>query len=161
MMGAGIAMRRIDKNVIKARRIEGWITVTVYMVILIVLFLLTLQFEWPRWIVIVAAIVTVFNIPLELVILPRLKYRTWRYLLNEYEIELHHGIFFRKRTLIPFVRIQHVDAKQGPILRKYGLSTVTFSTAAGSHEIPALPENTAEKVRRQIAANARITDEGI
>ncbi|MFC3249905.1 PH domain-containing protein [Paenibacillus sepulcri] len=59
------------------------------------------------------------------------------------------------------VRIQHIDAKQGPILKHYGLTTLTFSTAAGSHEIPALTESTAEQVHRQIATLARLIDEEI
>lgn len=160
-MNSDTTMRKIDKKAINVWRIAGWITITVYMAMMIALYFLTIEFDWPRWIVIVATLLTLFTIPLELVILPRLKYKTWSYLISEHEIELHHGIFFRKRTLIPFVRIQHVDAKQGPILRRYGLSTVTFSTAAGSHEIPALSEHTAEQVRRKIATIARITDEAI
>ena len=31
------------------------------------------------------------------------------------------------------VRVQHVDTEQGPILRKYDLSSITISTAATSH----------------------------
>ncbi|MBT2289360.1 PH domain-containing protein [Paenibacillus albidus] len=160
-MDAVTAMREIDKSVIKARRLEGWITIAVYTVITLALLYLTVQFHWPWWIVIVAAVLTVVSIPFEIILLPAMKYRTWRYRIQEHEIELHHGIWFRKQTLIPFVRIQHVDAKQGPILRRYRLSTVTFSTAAGSHEIPALSEQTAEQVRKQIAANARVAHEEI
>ena len=62
----------------------------------------------------------------------------WRYEVRESEIELQHGIFIVKRTLIPMVRVQHVDTSQGPILRKYDLAEITISTAATNHTIPAL-----------------------
>ncbi|MBW7455642.1 PH domain-containing protein [Paenibacillus sepulcri] len=154
-------MLRIDPKVIQARRLEGWITISIYVVIIAVLSGLTIRFDWTLWIVIAAAAWTVVSIPFEIVLLPRMRYRSWRYLISEHEIELWHGFFFRKRTLIPMVRIQHIDAKQGPILKHYGLTTLTFSTAAGSHEIPALTESTAEQVHRQIATLARLIDEEI
>ena len=53
--------------------------------------------------------------------------------------------------LIPVNRVQHVDTRQGPILRNYALSNVTISTAATTHEIPALTEENAGKVRDQIS----------
>ena len=34
-------------------------------------------------------------------------------------------LFIVKRTLIPMVRVQHVDTAQGPILRKYNLAGIT------------------------------------
>lgn len=151
----------IDMKVMAARRTEGWVTLFIYTVIVIVLWWLTLRYEWYFWFVGAAMLWTLASIPLELIWLPRLKYSTWKYSINEYEVELWHGMIRRKRTLIPMVRIQHVDAKQGPILRRYGLFTVTFSTAAGSHEIPALTEETAEAVRRKIAELARIGDEDV
>ncbi|MBE9915888.1 PH domain-containing protein [Paenibacillus donghaensis] len=160
-MNSSQEMQKIDKDVIQARRLEGWITILVYAVIIVLLYWLTLRFDWPVWIVSFAIIWTILSIPFELVFLPQCKYKFWRYRISEHEIELHHGIFFRKRTIIPMIRIQHIDAKQGPILKRYGLSTITFSTAAGSHDIPALKESKAEHVRKYIAALARITNEDI
>jgi len=52
-----------------------------------------------------------------------------------------------KRTLIPMIRVQHVDSSQGPLLKKYRLASVTISTAATVHEIPALDEEEAEELR--------------
>jgi membrane protein YdbS with pleckstrin-like domain len=46
-------------------------------------------------------------------------------------------------------------------MRKYGLSSVTFSTAAGQHEIPALANEEADRVRIQIAELARVNDEDV
>ena len=153
--------QRIDENALKAWQLSGWISAGTYTVIFAVVAFLAYRFDWPTWIPAVVFIAAAAQSVLEIRILPRLHYNQWRYSVNEDEIELQHGIFIKKRTLIPMIRIQHVDTKQGPILRKYGLATVTFSTAAGSHEIPALSEHSADRVRRQIASLARISDEEI
>ncbi|WP_442600612.1 PH domain-containing protein [Paenibacillus sp. KN14-4R] len=154
-------LKPIDEKVIDARKMEGWITIGVYAVIVISLLFVTLKFDWSMWYVIGAAILAVIAIPFEISILPNLKYKTWKYGVNEYEVELWHGLIFKRRTLIPMIRIQHVDSKQGPILRKFGLFTITFSTAAGSHEIPGLTEETAEEVRKKIAELARLGDDDV
>lgn len=154
-------MQHIDSNALQARRLEGWITAAVCLAILAVLGGLTVRFAWPWWIFIVFASVGILYSVLEVAVIPGIYYRAWRYRITEKEIELHHGILVRKRTLIPMSRIQHVDSKQGPILKQYGLSTVAFATAAGSHSIPALSEAAAEQVRHQISDLAGVADEDI
>ncbi|UUZ81856.1 PH domain-containing protein [Paenibacillus sp. P26] len=126
-----------------------------------VLGILTASYDWPVWIAAGTAAVVALLVVMDLTVVPGWMYRSWQYAIAEKEIELHHGIWVRKRTLIPMSRIQHVDSKQGPILKYYGLSTVTFSTAAGSHHIPALSEEEAEQVRRQISDWAGVADEEI
>ncbi len=88
-----------------------------------------------------------------------LRWKRWRYEIREQEIELQHGVFVIKRTLVPMVRVQHVDTKQGPILRKYHLSSVTVSTAATVHEIPALEMEEAEEIRLSISKLVRVADD--
>jgi hypothetical protein len=155
-------LSRLDKNVIKAERIGGCITVFIFAAITVVVALLSIHFDWPRWtrwIITVLAILTIISIPFEIFLSPKFTYKYWRYRISEHEVELQHGVFFKKHTLIPMARIQHIDTKQGPIQRHYGLYSVSMSTAAGSYEIPALNKETAQKVRKQISVFARITDE--
>lgn len=92
---------------------------------------------------------------------PYKSWENWRYSINEKEIELKHGIFFKTRTLIPLSRVQHVDTRQGPVLRWYNLSSVTISTAATTHEIPGLDTVLADRVRRQISTFARLAEEDV
>ncbi|MFC4099779.1 PH domain-containing protein [Paenibacillus xanthanilyticus] len=150
---------RLDKRVTQANKMAGAIASAVYAALALALVALTVRFGWPWWIAAVAGALAAAAMLVEIFIAPQLAYRTWRYALHEEEIELHHGLWFRRRTMIPYAKIQHVDAKQGPIMRKYGLFAITFSTAAGSHKIPALAEQTADRVRRHIAVKARIADE--
>ncbi|WP_255573392.1 PH domain-containing protein [Anoxybacillus sp. ST4] len=78
---------------------------------------------------------------------PRWKWERWWYMIRDQEIGLEHGVWIRKRTLIPLRRVQHVDVKQGPLARKYKLASLYIYTAAMAHEIPFLDEQEAEKLR--------------
>jgi len=122
---------------------------------------LTIIFDWPIWISIVAIIIFLLSIYFDIFFFPPIRWRRWRYEIREKEIELQQGIFIIKRTLIPMVRVQHVDTKQGPILRKYNLATVAISTAATVHEIPALELEEAEEMRISISTLARVADEDV
>lgn len=90
---------------------------------------------------------------------PILRYRSWHYAIRTDEVDLQHGLITRQRQLVPMARIQHVDTRQGPLERHYGLATVVFFTAAGSMEIPALSVEHAAEVRDQIAALAKVHDD--
>lgn len=94
-------------------------------------------------------------------LLPPLKWKRWRYSINQNEIDLLRGIIIRKETLIPLSRVQHVDTRQGPLLRWFNLSSVTISTAATTHEIPGLDEVIADKVRRKISTYARLAEDDV
>lgn len=94
-------------------------------------------------------------------VLPPIRYARWRYELNEDFIDIALGIIWRKRYVIPFIRVQNTDTQQGPILRMFGLSSVTVSTAAGSHSIPGLDNESAEQLRDRAAELARIAREDV
>jgi uncharacterized protein len=88
-----------------------------------------------------------------------LRWRRWRYEIRPDEVDLQRGIFWISRTLVPLARIQHVDTRQGPLQRRFGLSTVVFYTAAGPNQIPELSTLVAERVRDRIAELTREQDE--
>lgn len=91
---------------------------------------------------------------------PEISYRRWRWEVAQEEVRLREGIVIVSHTVIPMVRIQHVDTSQGPIMRAVGLSDVHISTAAGKHTIPALSDADAAALRDRIATLARVTDDG-
>ena len=150
---------KIDDDALRVWRTAGWISAAAYAAVVGAVLWLTLRFHWPAWIVILLAIVAASAAIIEIAVVPNVRMARFRYAIRDDEIDLLHGLVVRKRTLIPMVKVQHVDTKQGPILRRYGLFTVTFSTAAGKHEIPALGAARAEEVQSRIAKLARITDD--
>ena len=110
------------------------------------------------WVYLVAGIIEAVCV-LDLLISPRIEYATWRYDVTPTDVDLYHGVFVKKRVLVPLVRVQHVQTKQGPILRAHGLATVTVSTAGESFEIPGLAEADAEALRDRVAELARLAKE--
>ncbi|MEX2600339.1 MAG: PH domain-containing protein [Balneolaceae bacterium] len=96
-----------------------------------------------------------------IVFFPYIRWKRWRYSVDQHEIDLKRGILVVQRTLIPLSRVQHVDTRQGPILRWYKLASVTISTAATTHEIPALDEVIADRVRDTISKYARLAEEDV
>lgn len=116
---------------------------------------------WARLVLAVVAAVFVVLIVLFLVVIPPIRYARWRYELTADYLDIARGIIWRKRFIIPFIRVQNTDTRQGPILRAFGLSSVTVSTAAGEHEIPGLGNEEAELLRDRAAELARIAREDV
>ena len=96
---------------------------------------------------------------LGVVAIPELRWSRWRYEIRDEEIDLRHGTVTVTRTLIPMLRVQHVDTTRGPLDQILGLATVVIHTAAGRTAIPALEQEDAGRLRDQIATLARVADE--
>jgi hypothetical protein len=92
-------------------------------------------------------------------VLPSIRYSRWRYEVRDDEIDIQHGTFVIRRTLVPIRRVQHVETETGPLQGAFELASVAFHTAAGETEIPALARGEAERVRAQIARLARNLDD--
>ena len=96
-----------------------------------------------------------------LIVLPPIRYARWSYQVSEDYLDIAKGIIWRKRYTIPFIRVQNTDTRQGPILRAFGLASVTVSTAARGHEIPGLQIDVAEQLRDRAAELARLAREDV
>ena len=60
------------------------------------------------------------------------------------------GLIFKKITTIPFNRVQHVEINQGPIEKRFNLSTLEVFTAGGvasDLKVPGLKYTTAQQLR--------------
>ena len=110
------------------------------------------------WVYLVVGVIEAICV-VDLLVSPRVEYATWRYDVTPTDVDLYHGVFTKKRVLVPLVRVQHVQTKQGPILRAHGLATVTISTAGESFEIPGLAEDDASELRDRVAELARLAKE--
>ncbi len=118
------------------------------------------NFAVAFWVSFVAIAVTLVQL-IEFAVVPSIRYARWRYEVTNTDVVLKHGIVVVKTVVIPLVRVQHVETKQGPILKGCGLSSVTISTAGDSFEIPGLGSSEAERLRDQVAVLARIAQEDV
>ncbi len=141
---------RIDKKAIRAWRITGIFFLLPFLITAISLYYFVDQIQSVPFIEVYLILGFTLFI-LFILLLPGLRWKRWCYQINEEDIDLQRGIIITKRTLVPINRIQHVDNRQGPIYKMFGLSSVTVSTAATTHEIPALDDETAEQVRHNIS----------
>ena len=110
----------------------------------------------PVWLL--PVVVAVAGVP-AVVVVPRLRWRRWRYDIRDDEIDLRAGLWTIRRTLVPIRRVQHVDTETSLLQTFFDLATVTFHTAAGATEIPALKRAEAERVRSRVAELARTRDD--
>jgi len=155
---------QLDPKIKNVWRINDFISLTIIWLCCFVPFLIVYLVEPMDWCLIVLAAlggVYVLGLILFLFALPPIRYRRWRYELSEDYLDIARGIVWRKRFIIPFIRVQNTDTKQGPILRAFGLSSVTVSTAAGEHAIPGLSNAVADELRDRAAELARIAQEDV
>ncbi|MFB6281764.1 MAG: PH domain-containing protein [Haloferacaceae archaeon] len=81
------------------------------------------------------------------------RHRLWRYEVRDDAIYLERGVFTRVRTVVPFVRIQHVDSSRGPVERAVGLaSTVVYTAGSRGADvtIPGLTPAGADDLRERL-----------
>ena len=90
--------------------------------------------------------------------LPHRIYRRWGYDMGDEQLRILRGFLWRTDTIVPFNRIQHIDVAQGPLQRKFGLSTLVVHTA-GTHNsiviLPGLATEDAETMRDTIKIHIR------
>lgn len=155
-----VPQQRLSKDAVKVWIISETIANIIGLIIIGVLFYLDYLFawkEWIGWILIGITIISVLSIVWSL-ISPFLLYKSWRYDVNEEFLQLKSGVLNEKHQLVPMTKIQSVATKQGPLLRKYGLYSVSIETMASSHTIPALPKEVAVELRNQIAHYAKVKE---
>src|SRR5699024_9731368 len=124
---------KIAKDAVKAWRIHAGIFMIVLWLVIVTGFILTIIYDMSYLFSIISIAVGLVFVFLVIYIIPARRYRCWRYEIFEQDSYRQHGIVIRTRTLIPMIRVQHVDTEQGPILKRFKLATITISTAAAVH----------------------------
>ncbi|MDO4502692.1 MAG: PH domain-containing protein [Coriobacteriia bacterium] len=155
---------KLDPKVKSVWRISAAIVLALSLVCCAVPFLLAGALGEEDWAFLVAGILAAVHAALAAWFVgafPPIRFARWRYQVGEHELDIMRGLFWRKRFVIPFIRVQNTDTKQGPIMRAFGLAEVTVATAAGEHCIPGLTVEEAESLRDAIATQARLAREDI
>ena len=96
-------------------------------------------------------------------VLAVLRYRRWRFELQADALYLERGVLTRVRTVVPFVRVQHVDTQRSPVERLLGLSSVVVYTAGSRSAdvtVPGLTPDRADELQARLRELAVETDPG-
>jgi membrane protein YdbS with pleckstrin-like domain len=92
---------------------------------------------------------------------PPARYRHLSYRIDDAGITIRDGVFWRTRSVLPRIRIQHTDVFQGPLQRRYGVATLKLYTAGSRFtriELPGLEHAVAvalgDRLQRQASDDA-------
>ncbi|MEW5322223.1 PH domain-containing protein [Geobacillus thermoleovorans] len=151
--------RTISEQAISVWRLTGGIGALVSGAIIGGIAFLIWRFDGPDWLISILAAAWLIEAFVWVVWLPPFRQKRWRYAIREEEMEIQRGVWSTTWTLIPMNRVQYVDVRQGPFLKRYQLASVAIFTAATAHEIPALSVKEAERLCRLIAEWAKVADE--
>ncbi|MDF9746692.1 PH domain-containing protein [Natrinema salsiterrestre] len=81
------------------------------------------------------------------------RYGVWRFELRDDDLYIERGVFTRVKTVVPYVRVQHVDSRRSPLERTTGLATVVIYTAGSRSSdvsIPGLTPTRAEDLQESL-----------
>lgn len=109
----------------------------------------TLVFSIPRW----SSVAVFAAVALLGVTFAVLRYRRWRYEIRDDAVYLERGVLTQVRTVIPLVRIQHVDSRRNPLERLTGLASVVVYTAGSRGvdvQIPGITPASADELRERL-----------
>lgn len=150
-----------DRHQLSPRAVPYWrIRLVLRLVpVAIVVTVAALLIDLPDVVRILVVAVVWLGAVLATVVVPPIRRRIWWYAIGEEEVDLHEGLVIITRTVVPMVRVQHVDLHRGPISTRMGLAEIELHTAAGSVRIPALERADAERIRQQVAVLARVPDD--
>ena len=92
------------------------------------------------------------------IIAPQRIYRRLRYRLTGQVLQVLRGWLFHTDTVVPFVRVQHLDVIRGPFDKMFGTASLVVHTA-GTHNsivvLPGLAPERAEEIRDEIRRHIR------
>ena len=91
-------------------------------------------------------------------IAPNRIYRRLRYGLTERLLQVVRGWLFHTDTIVPFVRVQHLDVTRGPLDKLFGTATLVVHTAGTRNSIvtvPGLAPRRAAEIRDIIREHVR------
>ena len=92
------------------------------------------------------------------ILAPARIYRHLRYGLSRDYLQVLRGWAFHTDTIVPLVRVQHLDVTRGPLDKFFGTATLVIHTA-GTHNsivtVPGLSPERAEEIRDQIREQVR------
>ena len=139
------------KNVLRVRMLVLWVPLVIGAVVLNQAIADTAYSGLPVILVPLLALISLTMAPQR--IYARLGYR-----LSERLMQVVRGWLFHTDTIVPFVRVQHIDVTRGPVEKMFGVATLVVHTA-GTHNsivtVPGLSPDRAAEIRDIIREHVR------
>jgi hypothetical protein len=134
---ADTELQPLEQGYLRVLRIEWAITMAVLLAIAAAVDLLVLRgnalpWGWLSGAVLLLSLWAVLTLPTR-------QFLTWGHSEEGDALRVVHGYMFHTDTVVPFVRVQHIDVGQGPIERLCGVSHLVVHTAGTHNSIVTLP----------------------
>jgi uncharacterized protein len=148
-LGGTTALLRAPEHAVSRRAVPYW-TVSALVGAAVVLaaaiaarLLLDLP-GWTTWILVALVVAALVQV----VVMPRVRYAVHRWEVTPLAIHTRAGWIGRQTRIAPISRVQTVDSRQGPLMRVFGLAslTVTTASAAGPISIDCLDADVAREL---------------
>lgn len=123
------------------------VTGVIWWVVLFALYSLAIPDSWKVWAGPVAVFFAVVSVA-QVSVVPVWRYRVHRWEVTSTAIYTRSGWLVREQRIAPLSRVQTVDSQRGPVMRLFGLASITVTTAsaAGPITIECLDSEVAEQV---------------
>ena len=93
-----------------------------------------------------------------IIVVPGRRYLRLGYALHPTLLQVVRGWLFHSDTIVPLIRVQHIDVTRGPLEKAFGTATLVVHTA-GTHNsivvLPGLAPDTASDIRDEIRRHIR------
>ena len=140
------------KNVLRVRLAVGWLVLSGIALIVSKILLAESSFSSALPIAVLLVALAVVAIA------PQRTYRRLRYRLTDRFLQVVRGWLFHTDTIVPLVRVQHLDVVRGPLDKLFGTASLVLHTA-GTHNsivtVPGLSPQRATEVRDIIGDHVR------
>ena len=121
------------KNVLRVRFLIFWLVIWAAAAVFDRAALQTTEFAgFPTIAVFVVAAAGVLTAPQRI-------YARLRYRLTQKLLQVVRGWLFHVDTVVPLVRVQHIDVTRGPLEKMFGVATLVVHTAGTHNSIVTLP----------------------
>lgn len=90
------------------------------------------------------------------IIVPIVRFKRYRYLIEADRVEIIEGVFFIRRTIVPVDRVHQINVSRGPIDSAFGVAKVSVITAGATATFRFLDEEKADEIALHL--NARIRE---
>lgn len=91
------------------------------------------------------------------------RYSNWGFKVVEDHLYIEHGVIKKTYSMVPYVRVQHIDTDRGPLDRFLGLSTLRVYTAGSKGadiRIPGLDRQEASELQKKLRDAAISSEKG-
>lgn len=136
--------QKLSKKALTCMYVSEGISFLIGMIIMGVLIAVFHQ-EWPTFVTGIMLGVAGVSF-LMCLIVPKVRYERYRYILTQEELEVRKGLIVIKTEIVPIERLHKIEVSSGPILRAFGLKDVLATTAGNNIKLEFLTDEVAEQI---------------